>query len=126
MRRVIGHEATEIGRLGKRHRNVLRELHVGGDVPRRPGAQDFAERIVERGRNRVLAPQARPVGRAVALVGFLAPRHGASMRGGSPPRNLLRRPLRRSPVQAAATDRRDRRSRLWLRHVPTARMIRIG
>jgi hypothetical protein len=79
VRRIVGNEPTKVRRLGKSHRQLLGECHRGRSLSRRPGAEDLALRIVERGRDRMLAPQARPIGRSVALVRFLAAGHCARL-----------------------------------------------
>ena len=75
VRGVRRNEATEVRRLGDGHRDVLRELHELRRLACRPGAQHLAVGIVERRRNRVLAPEARAVGRAMALMRLFALRH---------------------------------------------------
>ena len=82
VRRVARDQAAEVGDVGQRHRNLLGELHRRGRVARRPRAQDLPPRIVERGCDRVLAPQPGTARRAVTLMRFLAARH----------RRLLSRP----------------------------------
>ena len=79
VRRVVRHQPAEVGASASVTGNVLRELHERRGLARRPGAQHLALGIVERRGDRVLAPEARPVGGPVALMRFLAARHGAPM-----------------------------------------------
>src|SRR5439155_17872304 len=79
MWRVVRHEAAEVRDVGQGHRYLCRELHRRRAFARRPGFQDLALGVVERGGDGMLAPQPRPVGRSMALMRFLAPRHGNAL-----------------------------------------------
>ena len=68
VRRVVRHQPAEVGDVGEGHRNVLGELHEPRGFARRPGAKHLALGIVERRRDRVPAPEARAVGRAVLMM----------------------------------------------------------
>src|SRR3954451_11222157 len=76
------HQAAKVRHIRERDGDVVRELHDGSGFTGRPRAQDLAGRIVERGGDRMLPPEARAIGGAMALVRFLAPRHGVSMTAG--------------------------------------------
>src|SRR5438067_8703078 len=73
VRRIIGDQSAEICDVGERNWEVRRELHEGRGLTRCPSAQYLTTRIVQRGRNRMPAPEARPVPGPVALMRFLAP-----------------------------------------------------
>jgi hypothetical protein len=77
VRRVSGDKASEVGDIGQRHGEVLRELHEAGRVPRRPGLQDSPVRIIERCSDCVAAPKARALRGTALVVGALSG-HGAA------------------------------------------------
>ena len=78
VRRIVRNHPAKVGRLGHGHLKLRRELHEIGGFARRPGLQNLAVRIVERGGDGVLAPEPGSVGIAVTLVGLFAAGHGLS------------------------------------------------
>src|SRR6185312_14883871 len=70
----------------------LGKLPEGRRFALRPGAQHLALGVVERGGDRMPAPQARAL-RSAALMRDFAARHGCPMGGGEAPRNPESRQL---------------------------------
>ncbi len=80
VRRVGGDHAAEIGHLGAHHDEVLGEIHEACGLERGPRLVDPPLGIIERGRDRMLAPETRPVGIATAF-GLVLTRHEAGSCG---------------------------------------------
>jgi len=128
MRRVVRHETAEIRDIGERDLNFFRELHESGRFPGCPCAEHLPVWIVERGRDRMLAPETRAVRSAVTLVRLLAPGHAPAM---GERRRLRKLALcrsepqsgsRPSPITAPGADHDDQEDGIG----PEARRGRIG
>ena len=87
--RVARHKPAEIGDIRQGDGKILGKLHESRRVARRPRLGYLALGIIERGGDRMTAPEARPVRRSVLLVGFLAARHPAPMRARRALRNSI-------------------------------------
>ena len=83
VRRVGGDHPAEIGHLGAHHDEVLGEIHEARSLERGPRFQHPPLGIVERGRDRMLAPETRPIGIAATLSLVLA-RHEVGSCGDGP------------------------------------------
>ncbi len=79
VRRIVRDQPAEVGHVGERYRNLLREAHEPGAFARRPGLEYAPQGIVERRGDRMLAPQARAVCRSVVLVRSLVAGHARQM-----------------------------------------------
>ena len=79
VRRVVGNQSAEICDFGERNRQVRGKLHERCRLARRPRAQHPAVGVVERGRDRMTAPETRPVCGSMTLMRFFAARHGPPM-----------------------------------------------
>jgi len=75
VRRVGRDHAAEVGAFGPHHHQILGEVHQCRGLKRGPRFQHPAIGIVERRRNRMLAPETRPV-RVAATSTFVLARHG--------------------------------------------------